>query len=277
MLAGAHCFGQGQTKTTSAGEADGTPFSVMGGFLIVFQGRIGARSGLRFVLDTGATHSTVNRKLAQEMRVPLHSTHVFDFDRSVATELGVFPEVEFGPVHVTDVPMLVADFARVSDFANGVDAIIGSDLLSLSNFSIDYDAQKLFFAPAQASASAVKPRPHPTVMILELRVQDCPVDLVVDTGVEGVVLFEDRLRSRLPQLRTEGNVDGFTVGRESRAKQAVLPRVRLGARTRDLKVLLMKGPHGDVLPGIDGYWGTASIKAHHIDFNFATNRLSWEE
>jgi hypothetical protein len=192
-------------------------------------------------------------------------------------ESGVFPDVEFGPVHVTDVPMLVADFARVSDFANGVDAIIGSDLLSLSNFSIDYDAQKLFFAAVQTSATSVKPHPHPTVMILELRVQDCPVDLVVDTGVEGVVLFEDRLRSRIPQLRTEGNAGGFTIGRDSRAKQAVLPQVRLGARTTDLKVLLMKGPHGDVLPGIDGYWGTASIKARRINFNFATNRLSWQE
>jgi predicted aspartyl protease len=277
LLIAVHCFGQGQTTATSTGEGDGTPFSVMGGFLIVFQGRIGARSGLRFVLDTGATHSTVNRKLAQEMRVPLHPTQVFDFDRSVPMESGVFPDVEFGPVHVTGVGMLVADFTRLSDFANGVDAIIGSDLLSLSNFSIDYDAQKLFFAPVQTNATSVKPRPHPTVMILELRVQDCPVDLVVDTGVEGVVLFEDRLRSRIPRLRTEGTVGDFTFGRQSRAKQAILPEVRLGARTADLKVLLMKGPHGDVLPGIDGYWGTASIKARRINFNFATNRLSWQE
>jgi hypothetical protein len=114
-------------------------------------------------------------------------------------------------------------------------------------------------------------------MILELRVQDCPVDLVVDTGIEGIVLFEDRLRRRIPNLRTEDNVEGLTIGRQSRAKQATLPQVQSGARTTNLKVLLPQGPHGNILPGIDGYWGTASIKARRIDFNFATKRLSWQD
>lgn len=254
---------------------DGIPFKLIHGFLMVFQGRIGSHDGLNFVLDTGATHSTVNRKLTQKMRIPLRPTQVFDFDRSVRMDSGVFPDVQFGPVRVTDVSLLVGDLARLSDFANDADAIIGSDLLSLSNFSIDYEAQKLFFSPVQSPASLAKP--HPVAMILELRVQDCPVDLLVDTGIEGVVLFEDRLRSRIPQLRTEGKMEGFTIGRQSRAKQANLPGVRLGARTIDLRVLLVEGPRGNALPGIDGYWGTASFKAHRIDFNFATNTLSWQE
>ena len=113
-------------------------------------------------------------------------------------------------------------------------------------------------------------------MILELRVQDCPVNLLVDTGIEGIVLFEDRLRSRIPQLHTEGNMDSILIG-QSHAKQAILPSVRLGTRTVDLRVLLLKGPHGDALPGLDGYWGTTSFRAHRIDFNFATNKLSWQQ
>lgn len=95
-------------------------------------------------------------------------------------ELGVSPDVQFGPTLVTDVSMLVADLAHLSDFANDFDAIIGSDLLSLRNFSIDYGAQKLFFGPLRLGISLVKP--HPVVMILELKVQDCPVDFLVDIG-----------------------------------------------------------------------------------------------
>jgi hypothetical protein len=268
------CFGQADKTGTTVGSVGGIPFKVVRGFLIVFQGRIGSHSGLNFVLDTGTTHSTVNRKLVQTMRLPLRSAQVFAFDRFVPMESGVFPDVQFGPIHVTDVSMLVADFAHVSDFLDGVDAIIGSDLLGLSNFSIDYGEQKLFFSPVQNGASSV--RPHPVAMILELRVQDCPVNLLVDTGIEGIVLFEDRLRSRIPQLRTEGNMDSILIG-QSHAKQAILPRVRLGARTVDLRVLLLKGPHGDALPGLDGYWGTTSFKAHRIDFNFAANKLSLQE
>jgi predicted aspartyl protease len=269
-------FGKARAAGGSAdGGSDGIPFQVVNGFLIVFQGRIGSYRGLNFVLDTGTTHSTVSRRLAQVMRIPLHSSQAFNFDRFISTESGVFPDIQFGPVHVSDVSMLVADPARLSDFATGVDAIIGSDLLSLSNFSIDYGAQKLFFAPVETGASSAVP--HPTVMIIELRVQDRPVDLLVDTGLAGVVLFEDRLRNRIPQLRTEGLVDGIVIGRRVRAKQAVLDDVRLGARSEALKVFLLKGPQGDILPGVDGYWGTASVKARRINFDFGRNRLSWQE
>jgi hypothetical protein len=156
-----------------------------------------------------------------------------------------------------------------------VDAIIGSDFLSSSNFSIDYDAKKLFFSPLQSGGPVVKP--HPVAMILQLQVQGRPVDLLVDTGIEGIVLFEDRVRNRIPQLRTEGKVEGMPSLRQKHAKQAILPGVRLGARTADLGVLLLKGPQGHVLPGIDGYWGTASFKAHRIDFDFAMNKLSWQQ
>lgn len=114
-------------------------------------------------------------------------------------------------------------------------------------------------------------------VILELKVQDYPVDLLVDTGIEGVVLFEDRLRRQIPHLRTEGAMDKITIGKQLRAKRTVLTGVRLGPRTLDLKVYLMKGPASKVLPGIDGYWGISSLKAGRIDFNFATNKLSWQE
>jgi Aspartyl protease len=264
---------------SAADGVDGIPFQVLNGFLIVFQGRIGNYSGLNFVLDTGTTHSTVSRRLAHLMHIRLHSSRVFNFDRFVAMESGVFPDIAFGPVHVRDVSMLVADPSRLSDFAKDVDAIIGSDLLSLSNFSIDYGAQKLFFAPVQAGKSSAEPSaaPHPTVMMIELDVQDRPVDLVVDTGLAGVVLFEDRLRQRIPQLRTEGLVDGIMIGRQVRAKQAVLDDVRIGSQPEALKVYLLQGPQGGVLPGVDGYWGTASVKARRINFDFGTHRLSWQE
>jgi predicted aspartyl protease len=269
----------GVAKGTAGGGADGAgegvPFQVVNGFLIVFQGRIGTYEGLNFLLDTGTTHSTVSRRLAQLLRVPLHTSRAFNFDRFIATESGVFPDIEFGPVHVRDISMVVEDPARLSDFAKGVDVIIGSDLLSLSNFSIDYDARKLFFAPVQAGGASVGP--HPTAMMIELRVQGRPVDLLVDTGLAGVVLFEDRLRQRVPELRTEGMVDDVVIGWQVRAKQAVLNDVRLGGRTEAVKVYLLQGPRGDVLPGVDGYWGTATVKARRINFDFGTNRLSWQD
>jgi hypothetical protein len=133
---------------------------------------------------------------------------------------------------------------------------------------------RLSFSPIRTTPHE---KPHPVAMILELKVQDCPVDLLVDTGADGVLFFENRLRRRIPNLGTEGKMNEVMVRRQLRAKQTVLPGVSLGPRNLDLRVLLIKGPASDVLPGIDGYWGTASFKARRIDFNFARNKLSWLE
>ena len=61
--------------------------------------------------------------------------------------------MKFGPVHLTDVLMLVGNLSELSTFADGADAIIGSDLLGLTDFTIDYDEKILIFQPLKRSLS----------------------------------------------------------------------------------------------------------------------------
>ena len=249
------------------------PFELVNGFLIVFEGRIGSLTGLKFMLDTGATQSIVNRKIARKMRIPLHRKQIFDFDKFVDADWGIFPDVNFGPIQLGDVSMLVGDLARFSDFAKEVDGIIGWDLLSLNSFTIDYDTKTVFFNPLKQPASL--PKPNPVGMILQLQVQDHPVDVLVDTGIQGVVLFEDRLLSQIPNLYIENETKGATIRGWLRTKQATLPRVRLGTTSVNPRVLLVKGPPSYVLPDVDGYLGPSTLKPHRIDFNFRDNRGSF--
>jgi hypothetical protein len=83
--------------------------------------------------------------------------------------------------------------------------------------------------------------------------------------------------SRVPQLRIEGELDGVSMGGFVHAKKAVLPGARLGTTDLDGTVFLVKAPSGNVLSGIDGYLGTAALKAHWIDFNFETKTLAWKK
>src|SRR5262249_27069253 len=152
--------------------------------------------------DTGATHSLVSRRLAQRLRVPLHPDHVIWslwFNRYIQIESGVFSEIEFGSVQLTNVSMLVSDLSHFSQLANHVDAIIGSDLLTLNDFSVDYHAKKVFFSPFTPPASPMSL--HPLSLVVELQVQGRPIEVLVDSGIEGIVMFEERLRSRIPQVR----------------------------------------------------------------------------
>src|SRR5215467_11341389 len=78
------------------GQNSEVPFKLAHDFLIVVPGRIGNLRGLRFILDTGCTHSTVDRRLARELVVRLSHKRVFEFAKIVPMESGVFSEVEFG-------------------------------------------------------------------------------------------------------------------------------------------------------------------------------------
>src|SRR5690349_24484754 len=105
------------------------PFKLYAGYLIVVEGRIGAMGKLKFVLDTGATHSVIDRKLASKISVVRRSGKVLNFDKTIPAEWVEVPEVQFGPIEAAPFSMMVSDLRYFQSFATHVDAVIGLDLL----------------------------------------------------------------------------------------------------------------------------------------------------
>jgi predicted aspartyl protease len=251
------------------------PFKLYGGYLIVVQGRVGGFEKLKFLLDTGATHSVLDRKLADKIGPSRHSGQVFNFDRTIRAEWVEVPDVELGPIRVADFSMTVGDLRYFQSFATQVDAVIGLDLLRLSSFSIDYDARKVFFGPVDTT-SGVPMSSDAVCLSVQVLAGDIPIRLVVDTGAQALVLYEDRVISRVPQLRIGGETAGTSMGGWVLSKRGFISNARLGKTNLDGTVFLVKTPPGKVPSGIDGYLGTAALKAHRIDFNFETNTLAWK-
>jgi predicted aspartyl protease len=252
------------------------PFKVSDGFLIVVEGRIGPLNKLKFILDTGTSHSVVDRKTADKLRLVRHANQASDFNHVIRVESATFPDVQIASIRIANVSMLVADLADFSTFASDVDALIGSDFLSLTTFTIDYDQKKLQFGSLPNPESMNSRNPDVALLTVELSVQNQHVRLLVDSGFPDILLFEDRLRKRVTQLKVEHVIKGFQLGGRLRAKRAVLPKIRLGAGETDLGILMADGPPDNVLSSIDGLLGIASLKAHRIHFDYARNQLSWE-
>jgi len=251
------------------------PFKLYAGYVIVLEGRIGNVGKLKFVLDTGVTHSVIDRKLAGKIAVAHRPGKVIIFDKTVPAEWVEVPEVQFGAIEVAPFSMMVTDLGYFQSFATKVDAVIGLDLLRLSSFSIDYDARKVFFGPIDTTGG-VPMNSGPICLSVQLLVGDSKLQLVVDTGARALVLYEDKILDRLPQVRVEGELDGVSMGGFVSAKRAILPRARLGTTDLNATVFLVKAPSGNVLSGIDGYLGIAALKAHRIDFNFEAKTLGWK-
>jgi predicted aspartyl protease len=240
------------------------------------EGRIGDRDKLKFVLDTGATFSAIDCKLAEKLNVEHRAGKILNVDKTIAAEWAEVPRLEFGPIQVSNISMMVADLRYFQTYATHIDAVIGLDLLRLSSFSIDYHSHKVSFGPVD-TASGVPMNLDPVCMTVTLMVGDNPVRLMVDTGAEEIIFYEERVAPRLTQLKIDSKIDGVTLDGPVHSKRASIPNARLGTMELGRTVILVKAPSGNVLPGIDGYLGAARLKARRIDFNFETNTLGWKK
>lgn len=252
------------------------PFRLSSGYLIEVEGRIGDQTHLKFILDTGASISMVGERAAEKLKLDAHPAQSFNFDRNLQWETATLPAVQFGPIRASNVVVLVGDLARYSEFAGKADAIIGMDLLQLSNVAIDFGARTLIFDSTPQKTYLAGGDPMTKCLVVELQVQDRPVHLLVDTGLSGILLYEERLRQRVPALRTAGSLKNATMGGRVQVKQAILPDVVLGNRNRELPVIFLPSPAADMLPGIDGIVGISTLQARRVHFDFSNKTLSWE-
>jgi predicted aspartyl protease len=265
-----------QSKLPKNAPGTTLPFRISSGYLIQVEGRIGDQAHLKFILDTGASISIVGQRIAQKLKLDAHPAQSFNFDRNLQWERATLPEVQFGPIRAANVAVLVGDLARYSEFAGKADAIIGMDLLKLSNVTIDFGAGNLIFDLTEPRAYSAGGDPMTQCLIVELQVQDRPVHLIVDTGLRGMVLYEGRLRKSVPELRTAGNIKNATMGGRIQAKQATLPDVVVGNRNREVPVMFLPSPAAGTLPGIDGILGISALQARRVHFDFSRKTLTWE-
>ena len=118
-----------QNSVASAHEREPElPFHLLSGTLIQVEGQIGAQTHLQLVLDTGASISIVDSKIADKLSLNRQTTQTFNFDRMLNWQQAVIPEVRFGPTRAANVVMRVGHLAEYSEFARNADAIIGTDL-----------------------------------------------------------------------------------------------------------------------------------------------------
>ena len=249
------------------------PFELVSGFLVVVNGEIGNLHGLKFILDTGASHSLIDRKVADTLRLRRRSGKVISFGRRISVEWADIPELRVGPLRGEAVRIMVVKLAEYSELAEHADGIIGLDLLSKGRrFSIDYDRRAVSFQLEEDGT----PEHSPSVcFVVPLVVQGVPVHVVVDTGLQGILLYENRLRKRLPKMRIEGESTNAAMGR-LRATQVRLPGVQIVGAQVATTVFLIDGPDEDALPGVDGYLGPAALQAKRIEFDFDAGVLRWQ-
>jgi predicted aspartyl protease len=252
-------------------------FQLSAGYLLLVRGRIGQMDGLQFVLDTGTTYTIIDRKIAKRLGLPRQPSQVLNLDRAVRVQRAELPDLQLGPIHLHNFAVIIADLGYFSSFAARVDGVIGLDILRLSTFTVDYGAREVYFGTTAHSAFGVPMTADTVCLTVPVEIGGRSFRLLVDTGVKELVLYETRTRSRIPALRINGEAYGLSLEGRLASKVVSLPSTQLGPMEIERTAFLVNGPNKNALPGVDGYLGTAALKARRVTFDFSARQLRWEK
>lgn len=254
------------------------PFHLSHRLLLVVRGRIGSLTNLRFVLDTGTTRTVVDRRVDDRLQLSCGSKrHVMRFNRSLHLRLCTLPELQIGPLRMKHVPAFVASLPKLSGLLDEADVVLGLDVLGASKFTVDYTSANVKFQHAEPPQPIVAEDPDdPLCFTVGIQVQGHPIRLILDTGVEGLFLYEDRLRKRVPHLKVAGALGKVNVGGTLPAERVTLPGVQLGKVARHWTIFLIADPPRNALPGIGGFIGISELNARRVTLDFIARNLTLE-
>lgn len=253
------------------------PFKLYGGYTIVVSGSIGRLERLNFVIDTGAVPTVVDQRIAMKLHLSGQKESLWLFSGAVQEQRVVVPMLRIGPIQVPSLPGLVQDLSFIEQgLGTRIDAIVGLDVLGLSEFCLDYEARELSLSPTGLRGSTARIEPGLSYVVVHLEVRGQPLRLLLDTGTRDIILFEPGIWDRLPGLRIIGEKVSSNIGGQVRLRQVELSAAHLGdANLGNLSVYVMHTGDG---PGVelDGLLGVTALGAKRVEFNVQQNIVTWK-
>ena len=247
-------------------------FELREGYQIVVPGAIGALERLNLLIDTGSIPGMVDRSVAKKLGVDVQESEIVAFGERSRVLTTVLPNIRLGSLRADAVTAGVGDLS----FLHGVDAIIGLDVLARSSFSIDYETRQVAFGPLVAREPTVRLEVTPPFLTVQLALAGRPVRLLVDTGSRRLVLFERRVRDRLPRLPVHGEQLLHHLSGTSRLHRVFLPPLDAGGTiVEHLEGFMSDAPVDGYPAEIDGVLGLRVLASKRAEFDFERGRLGF--
>ena len=253
------------------------PFWSYRDYIVIVQGSLGRKLKRNLIIDTGTNHSVIDRRVARELHMAGSVGRLGVHDQVIDAEQAALPSVQIGTVRAESLPVLVRDLSFLQkELGIRIDGIAGLDVLSLSNFSIDYTTNCIVFGSTPVYGSSVPLQSTQPWLTVTMVVNGVSLRLMLDTAASGIILFQSRIRNRL-QLVGEGERDSSNLGGQIHFQRVILARTKFGETDFCQRDAYVVADQEDESPDFDGLLAPSALGLKQIAFDFQRHTLSWEK
>ena len=254
------------------------PFRLHRGFAVVVRGSIGTAKNLNFLIDTGASPSVVDLRVARKLHLALSSGRLSTFTQKVVVEEAIAADVRLGPFRANELRVLVHDLSVLEETLGvRVDAMIGYDFLDQGPFTIDYLSRTIFFGPIDPQLETIPYVGSLPYVVVGMRVQGEELPLLVDTGAHDLIVFEDGLGAIGTTPLGKPSRTWTNLGGAINVKPLDFSRSFLGAMPwADRGAFLLQDSRTTYSAGFKGLLGVAALQTARVGFDPARRLFAWE-
>ena len=257
-----------------AGAAEVVSFTLHRDYLVVVRGSIGPLDDLALIVDTGAPRTIVSRRVASLLGVTGQPTTLGALGPRCHAEEVALPNLRLGPIRVLYPLVLVTDTAPLARTLglDRVDGIVGLDVLSGTDFAIDYESRHLEFGQLRPTERVVPLDPHALFLVINGAINGGPIDLAVDTGSAALVLFEGRTDLK-PGPGAPLRVSA--ISGSAPAAPVPVEDLWLGPWRSEQSTGLVVNVGTTEWPGVSGLLGVRALRARYVRFDLTRHSMGW--
>ncbi|MFB3902350.1 MAG: retroviral-like aspartic protease family protein [Acidobacteriota bacterium] len=252
---------------------DEVPFDLVNGHLIVVEGSLpGLDRSVNLVVDTGATATLVSRKLLIEAvlrKLPPMGITSTAFGSPVKVERVFLEKLQIGRRTITR-SCLAADIPW-----DGIDIILGLDVLRQTSLTIDYENSKLLFGAASFKQPSAGLEEEEGLFVVPVTMNGQTMRLAVDTGAHLTVIYQaswtaGNQRGWDEKMVKIAHTGGTVVARQHTRFDLQIGQTRVGRTS----LAVLAAGSGD--SSVDGFLGTACLGLKRVHLDFELQALSIE-